>query len=49
MGLACDKAARLWLLAGLVPPVIDVEAWKKTQQAQRDPARGTGEGEGDSA
>lgn len=28
---AYDKAARLWLLAGLVPPTIDVEAWKKTQ------------------
>lgn len=28
---AYDKAARLWLLAGLVPPAIDVEAWKKTQ------------------
>ena len=49
MGLACDKAARLWLLAGLLPPVIDVEAWKKTQQTQRDPTRGTREGEGDSA
>lgn len=28
---AYDKAAHLWLLAGLVPPVVDVEAWKKSQ------------------
>lgn len=28
---AYDKAARLWLLAGLVPPTIDVDAWKKSQ------------------
>ncbi|SEJ55868.1 MULTISPECIES: DUF4880 domain-containing protein [unclassified Variovorax] len=38
---AYDKAARLWLLAGLVPPAVDVEAWKKTQgQAQDRPAPG---------
>lgn len=28
---AYDKAARLWLLAGLVPPTIAVDAWKKSQ------------------
>jgi transmembrane sensor len=28
---AYDKAAHLWLLAGLVPPTIDVDAWKKNQ------------------
>lgn len=28
---AYDKAARLWLLAGLVPPTVDVDAWKKSQ------------------
>jgi transmembrane sensor len=28
---AYDKAARLWLLAGLVPPIVDVDAWKKNQ------------------
>lgn len=35
---ACDKAARLWLLAGLVPPVIDVDAWKKAGGAPGDNA-----------
>lgn len=26
---AYDKACRLWLLSGLVPPSVDVEEWKK--------------------
>lgn len=28
---AYHKAARLWLLAGLVPPTASVEAWKKSR------------------
>jgi ferric-dicitrate binding protein FerR (iron transport regulator) len=36
---AYDKAARLWLLTGLVPPTAAVEAWKKSrlQVSELDP------------
>lgn len=37
---AYDKAARLLLLAGLVPTRIDVEAWKQSRKTQGDPAPG---------
>jgi ferric-dicitrate binding protein FerR (iron transport regulator) len=37
---AYEKAARLLLLAGLVPARLDVEAWKKNQSTPGDAAPG---------